>query len=55
MILNRARRYCYDNIEVLTEKTRNKYQQLSEEEKNKKRGYERNRYHKRLEEPRRES
>ena len=31
--LNRAKRYYDDNIEVLIEKARNKYRELSEEEK----------------------
>ena len=43
VILNRAKRY-YDNIEVLREKAKNKYRELSEEEKNIKREYGRNRY-----------
>ena len=49
VILNRVKRYYHDNIEVLREKIRNKYRGLSEE-KNRKREYERNRYHRRLEE-----
>ena len=37
---------CYEiNKEALTEKARNKYRELSDEEKNIKRGYESNRYH----------
>ena len=55
MILNRAKRYDHDNIEILREKGRNKYRELSEEEKNKKREYGRNRYHRKLEEARQES
>ena len=37
VILNRARKYYHDNIEVLREKARNNYRELSEDEKNKKR------------------
>ena len=33
VILNRAKRYYHDNMEVLREKARNKYTGLSEEEK----------------------
>ena len=51
-MLNREKRYYRDNIEVLREKARNKYRGLSEEEKNRKREYGRNRYYRRLEEPR---
>ena len=36
VILNRAKRYYHDNIEVLREKARNKCRELSEEEKDKK-------------------
>ena len=50
VILNTARRYYCDNIEVLREKVR-----LSEEEKTRKREYGRNRYHKKLEKARQES
>ena len=46
MILNKARRYYHENIEVLREKPRNKYRELSDDEKNRKREYGRNRYHK---------
>ena len=53
--LNRARQYYHDNMEVLGEKARNKYRGLSEGEKNKKREYGRNRYHRKLEEARQES
>ena len=41
--------------EVLREKTRNKYRRLSDDEKNKKREYGRNRYHRKLKEARQES
>ena len=34
--LNRARRYYHDNIEVLREEARNKYRELSDDEKNRK-------------------
>ena len=37
VILDRAKRYYHDNIEVLGEKARNKYRGLSEEKKKKKR------------------
>ena len=43
--LNRAKNYYTDNNEVLKEKARNKCRELSEEEKNIKRKYGRNRYH----------
>ena len=43
--LNRAKNYYNDNNEVLKEKARNKCRELSEEEKNIKRKYGRNRYH----------
>ena len=36
VILNRARRYYHNNIKVLREKSKNKYRDLSEELKNKK-------------------
>ena len=55
VILNRAKRYYHDNIEVLREKARNKYRNLSEEEKYIKREYGRKRYHRRLEKARQES
>ena len=55
MILNRAKRYYHDNIEVLREKGRNRYRRLSEEEIYKKSEYRRNRYHRKLEETRQES
>ena len=45
VILNRAK-YCYGNDkEIVREQARNKYRNLSEEEKNKKREYGTNRYH----------
>ena len=44
-ILNRAKDYYEKNKEVLREKTRNKYRELSDEAKNIKREYGRNRYH----------
>ena len=34
VILNRAKRHYHDNIEVLREKSKIKYKELSEEEKN---------------------
>ena len=43
-ILNRAKDYYGNNKEVLTEKPKNKYRELSEEKKNIKREYGRNRY-----------
>ena len=43
-VLNRAKRYCENNKEVLREKTKNNHRELSEEEKNIKREYGRNRY-----------
>ena len=33
-MLNRAKRYYQDNIEVLREEAKNKYRKLSEKEKN---------------------
>ena len=45
VMLNRAKRHYHDNIDVLREKAKNKYRELSEEEKNIKREYGRNRYH----------
>ena len=48
--LNRAKRYYHDNIKLLRKKARNKHRELSEEEKNRKREYGRNRYHRKLEE-----
>ena len=44
MILNRANDY-YENDKRLREQARDKYRKLSEEEKNKKREYGKNRYH----------
>ena len=55
VILNRAKRYYRDNIEVLREKARNKYRRLSVEEKYRKRKYGRNRYHWKLKKARPES
>ena len=43
-ILNRANEFYQNNNEVLREKSRNKYRELSEEEKNIKREYGRNTY-----------
>ena len=39
VMLNRAKSYYHDNIEVLREKAKNRYRELSEEEKNIKRQY----------------
>ena len=36
VILNRAKKYYHDNIGVLREQARNKYKELSDDEKNKK-------------------
>ena len=44
MILNRAKDYYENNKELLRERAKNKYRELSEE-KNIKREYGRNRYH----------
>ena len=44
LILNRAKDY-ENNKELLRERAKNIYRELSEEEKNKKREYERNKYH----------
>ena len=44
MLLNRAKKYYHDNKEILRKKARNKYRELSDEHKNKKREYGRNRY-----------
>ena len=44
VILNRTKRYYCDNIERLRERAKNKYRELSEEEKDIKREYGRNRY-----------
>ena len=43
-MLNRAKRYYHDNIEVLREKAKTNYRELSEE-KDIRREYGRNRYH----------
>ena len=45
IILNRAKDYYENNKEVLSEKAKNEYRELSEEEKNIKGKYGRNRYH----------
>ena len=45
MIIDRAKKYYENNEKVLKDKTRNKYRDLSDEEKNMKRKYGRNRYH----------
>ena len=45
VILNRAKDHYHNNIEVLRERARNKYRELSEEEKDVKRRYQRNRCH----------
>ena len=45
VILNRAKDYDENVKEILREQARDKYINLSEEEKNKKREYEKNRYH----------
>ena len=45
VILNRANEYYSNNKEVLREKVKKKYRELSEEEKDIKGEYERNRYH----------
>ena len=45
MILNRAKDYYENNKERLRVQARDKYRNLSEEEKNKKREYGKNRYH----------
>ena len=44
MILNRAKEYCGNDKDRLIEQARDKYRNLSEEEKNKKREYGKNRY-----------
>ena len=46
VILNRAKEYYKNNKEALRLKARNKYRGLSEEERDIKREYGRNRYHK---------
>ena len=50
VILNRAKDYYENNEERLWKHARNKYRNLSEEEKNKKREYGKNRYHNMFEE-----
>ena len=44
MILSRAKDYYENNKKILRVQARNKYRNLSEEEKNKKREYGKNRY-----------
>ena len=44
VILNRAKYYYKNNQERLREQSRDKYRNLSQEEKNKKREYGKNRY-----------
>ena len=39
VILNRANQYCKNNKEVLRQKTKNKYRELSEEERSREREY----------------
>ena len=45
MILNRAKDYYENDKEILREQTRDKYRNLSGEEKNEEREYGKNRYH----------
>ena len=45
MILNRTKDYYKNNKELLRERAKSKYRELSEEEKNIKKEYGRNRYH----------
>ena len=45
VVLNRAKDYCENNKERLTQQARDQYKNLFEEEKNKKREYGKNRYH----------
>ena len=45
VILNRAKDYYKNNQELLRERAKSKYTELSEEEQNIKREYGRNRYH----------
>ena len=45
VMLNRANKYYKNNKEILRETAKNKYRELSEEEKNVRREYGRNRYH----------
>ena len=45
MILNRANDYYKNGVDRFREQARDKYRNLSEEEKNKKREYGRNSYH----------
>ena len=44
VMLNRAKKYCHDNKEILREKPKNEYIELSNEQKNIKREYGRRRY-----------
>ena len=53
VILDRASKYYYGNVEKFKEKSKNKYYELSEEEKNIKTEYGRNRYHNMSEEKKR--
>ena len=46
MALGKAKKYCENNKKVLKNKARDKYRYLFKEEKNIKRKYGRNRYHK---------
>ena len=43
--LSKAKEYCKNNNKRLKKQTRDKYRNLSEESKNKKREYGKNRYH----------
>ena len=45
VIPNKEKYYCKNDKEILRDNARDKYRNLSEEEKNKKREYGRNRYH----------
>ena len=45
MALNKAKEYCKNNNKRLKKQARDKYRNLSEEDKNKKREYGKNRYH----------
>ena len=55
-VLNdRAKKYCHGNKEVLREKARNKYRELSVDEKNKERKFGRDRYRRKLEEAKQKS
>ena len=50
VLLTRAKKYCENNKELLRERAKNKYRELSEEAKNVKREYGKNRYHRTSEE-----